>query len=196
MPRISAPTVAEHRERRRADLLVAAASLIRRGHTFTVAEVATEVGLSRSAVYEYYNSAADLIADVMVDELAEWADCLRVATQMEANPMGQVQAWVIAVLHYVADGRHGLLRSAGTVELPATRRAQVGAMHAELMSPLVEALTELGDVDPGQLARYVWGVVESSIERIESGVCEPTDEIPAVLDFIRGGLAHSLTSRN
>ena len=196
MPRISAPTVAEHRERRRADLLEAAAALIRRGHTFTVAEVANEVGLSRSAVYEYYSSAADLIADVMVDELADWVDVLRSATLVNTTPMGKVEGWISAVLSYVIDGRHALLRAAGSIELPATRRAQVHTMHAELMSPLVDALNALGDIDPSQLARYVWGVVEASIERIESGACEPTDEIDAVLDFIRGGLAHSFATRN
>ena len=42
MPRISAPTVAENRELRRADLLTAATGLILRGRSFTVAEVAAE----------------------------------------------------------------------------------------------------------------------------------------------------------
>ncbi len=86
MPRITAATVVEHRELRRAALLDAAATLMTRGKTFTVAEIATEVGLSRSAVYEYYSSAADLIADVLVDELADWAEVLRAATAEASDP--------------------------------------------------------------------------------------------------------------
>ena len=74
MPKISAPTIAEHREARRDALLAAAAQLMLSGTPFTVAQVASEVGLSRSAVYEYYASAADLIADVLVDEMALWVD--------------------------------------------------------------------------------------------------------------------------
>jgi AcrR family transcriptional regulator len=98
MPRISAPTVAENRELRRADLLTAATGLILRGRSFTVAEVAAEVGLSRSAVYEYYSGAGDLVADVLVDELTDWADHLRSATADKAEPATVVDAWVEAVL--------------------------------------------------------------------------------------------------
>ena len=76
MPKIAAATVAENRELRRDALLAAAATLMQRGGSFTVAEVAKEVGLSRSAVYEYYRSAAELIADVLVDEMSAWSDVL------------------------------------------------------------------------------------------------------------------------
>ncbi len=194
MPRISAATVAEHRELRRAALLDAAAALMVRGRTFTVAEVASEVGLSRSAVYEYYSSAADLIADVLVDELADWAEALRSATESVEDPMQQVEAWVRAVLDYVAEGHHALVRAAGTIDLPATRRAQVQTMHRELIAPLQEALTALGDPIPGQLASYVWGVVDASITRIEAARVDPADEVTMVLEFVRGGLARTLVT--
>lgn len=192
MPRITAATVVEHRELRRAALLDAAATLMTRGKTFTVAEIATEVGLSRSAVYEYYSSAADLIADVLVDELADWAEVLRAATAETSDPIEQVEAWVAAVLEYVAGGHHALVRAAGTVDLPATRRAQVQTMHRELIAPLQDALTALGDTSRGQLASYVWGVTDTSITRIESAHCQPADELPALLEFIRGGLARTI----
>ena len=51
MPKISAATVVEHREQRRTKLLDEAAMLIVSDDTFTMAQVAAEVGLSRSAVY-------------------------------------------------------------------------------------------------------------------------------------------------
>lgn len=191
MPRISAPTVAEHREQRRGDLLAAATTLILRGHAFTVAEVASEVGLSRSAVYEYYSGAGDLVADVLVDELTDWADHLHAATSGHVEPADVVDAWVKAVLGYVADGRHALVRAAASIELPLTRRAEVGALHRELIAPLQEALTVTGVADPGQLSTYVWGVVESAITRIEAGACDPDAESAAVLSFVRGGLDRS-----
>lgn len=187
MPKISAPTVVEHREQRRAALLTAAASLMAKGSTFTVAEVASEVGLSRSAVYEYYRSAADLIADVVVDELAEWADILHSAVSNAAADHA-VEAWVRAVFEYVVDGRHALIRSASTVDLPATRRAQVQSMHRELILPLQSALETAEVPDAARTARYVWGVVEAAIARIEMQRVEPTAEIDAVLTFIRDGI--------
>ena len=69
-------------------------------------------------------------------------------------------------------------------------------MHRSLIAPLHEALAAMGDVDPGQLARYVWGVVEVSIARIESGECDTDHEIATVLEFVHGGLVSAITARN
>ena len=195
MPKISAPTVAEHREQRRAALLDAAATLMLRGGAFTVAEVATEVGLSRSAVYEYYSSAADLIADVLVDELADWSDALEQATAGETDPSRRIDAWIGAVLAYVADGRHALVRAAGSVDLPPTRRAEVQAQHRDLIRPLHAAITELGADDAASVASLVWGVVDSAITRIEAGTATAEDQTPAVLEFVQGGLDRLIPGR-
>lgn len=195
MPKISAPTVAEHREQRRAALLDAAATLMLRGGAFTVAEVATEVGLSRSAVYEYYSSAADLIADVLVDELADWSDALEQATAGEPDPSRRIDAWIGAVLAYVADGRHALVRAAGSVDLPPTRRAEVQARHRDLIRPLHAAITELGADDAASVASLVWGVVDSAITRIEAGTATAEDQTPAVLEFVQGGLDRLIPGR-
>ncbi len=199
VPKINAPTVAEHREQRRAALLEAAAQLILRDGAFTVAEVAQEVGFSRSAVYEYYSSAADLIADVLVDELADWADALACAVADQDDPMERIHAWVRAVLDYVGDGRHALLRAAGSIDLPPTRRAEVQSQHRDLVGPLHAAVSDLvglsrqelggdGHQDPRALAALIWGLVDASISRIEAGATTADAEAPLVLDFIQGGL--------
>lgn len=188
MPKISAPTVALNREQRRSALLDAAASLILREGTFTVAEVAAEVGLSRSAVYEYYSSAADLIADVLVDELADWSLALETATAAVDTPHERIAAWVRSVLDYVGAGRHALVRAAGTVDLPPTRRAQVQAQHRDLIAPLTSAVADLGIDDPTAVSMLVWGSVDSSITRIESGMSTAEREADVALTFIQGGL--------
>lgn len=189
MPKISAPTVALNREQRRAALLEAAATLILREGSFTVAEVASEVGLSRSAVYEYYSSAADLIADVLVDELADWSEDLQEAVDAQSDAAARVRAWVTAVLEYVRDGRHALVRAAGTVELPPTRRAQVQAQHRDLITPLARAIHDLGIDDATGVSMLVWGAVDAAISRIEAGQATAEREIELVLDFIQGGVA-------
>ena len=190
MPKIAAATVAENREQRRDALLAAAATLMQRRGGFTVAEVAREVGLSRSAVYEYYSSASELIADVLIDELAAWSDCLAMSTGATAGD--RVHAWIQGVLDYVVDGRHALLRAAGSVELPPSRRAEVQALHGSLIAPLVEALASAGAADPVREARYVWGVVDVSISRIESGEATAVDETAALIAFVDGALASTL----
>lgn len=188
MPKINAPTIAEHREARREALLAAAATLMQQGKTFTVAQVAQEVGLSRSAVYEYYNSAADLIADVLVDEMAIWVDEITPAVLSVSEPVLRIEAWVRAVLDYVAQGRHALLKAAGSVDLPEARRAQVQSMHRELIAPLSEALTALEVPDARQMSAFIWGVLDASITRVESQGFDAQLEGDAVVAFIHGGL--------
>ncbi len=188
MPRITAATVAENRELRRGALLGAAAELIQRRGAFTMSEVAREVGLSRSAVYEYYSSAPDLIADVLVDELTAWRDSLAAAARPTAAPRERVHDWVRAVLAYVVDGRHALLRAAGSIELPPSRRVEVTELHQALIAPLIDALQAAGSPDAQREARYVWGVVEVAISRIESGEVTPQAESSALLAFVDAAL--------
>ena len=188
VPKISAPSIAEHREARRDALLAAATQLMLSGTPFTVAQVATEVGLSRSAVYEYYASAADLIADVLVDEMALWVDEISPMVEAESEPLARIETWVRGVLGYVKDGRHVLVKSAGSVELPEARRVQVTSMHRELVAPLVQALTELEVPDIRQYSAFCWGVLDSAIMRVESQGCDAVAEGDAVMVFITSGV--------
>lgn len=188
MPRISAPTVAENREQRRAALLGAAADLTLRSGTFTVAEVTAEVGLSRSAFYEYYSSAADLVADVLIDELDHWRDALATATSAATTAPDRVTAWITAVLAYVADGRHALLRAAGALELPTTRREEVQRRHRALVQPLTDALDDMGVPDAALAAALVWGAVDAMVARIEGGTLTADEAGPVVVGFVHGGL--------
>jgi AcrR family transcriptional regulator len=193
MPKIAAPTVAENRELRRDALLTAAADLMTRSGSFTVAEVAREVGLSRSAVYEYYSSAAELIADVLVDEFSSWTASLTASARADAEPGDRVHNWIHGVLAYVVDGRHALLRAAGSIELPDTRREELSTLHQALIAPLVAALEAMGSTDPERQARYVWGVVEVAIARIENGETTPDDESAALISFVDAALRGPIT---
>ena len=193
MPRISAATVAENRELRRESLLAAAATLLQRQGAFTVAEVAKEVGLSRSAVYEYYSSAAELIADVVVDELAAWVGILEQATSIGGDPVHRRRAWINTVLEYVVDGRHALLRAAARVEVPDTRRAEMGTLHKAMVAPLVQALADEGLPHPQLTARYVYGVLTVAIDRIEVDRADPAVEREAAMAFIDSAIAGQKT---
>lgn len=188
MPKISAPSIAEHREARRDALLAAATQLMLSGTPFTVAQVASEVGLSRSAVYEYYASAADLIADVLVGEMALWVNEISPMVEAESEPVARIETWVRGVLGYVKDGRHVLVKSAGSVELPEARRVQVTSMHRELVAPLVQALTELEVPDVRQYSAFCWGVLNSAITRVESQGFDTVAEGNAVMVFITSGV--------
>lgn len=190
VPRIVAPTLAEHREQRRDALLEAASQMMRESGAITMAAVAERTGLSRSAVYEYYRSSADLIADVVVDEMAAWIDHTADALEQVTDPRDRIITWVNTSLDYIADGRHALVRAAGDVSLPPVRRAQVQAMHHELAAPVVGALSELSVARPHQLVAYIWGAVEAAARHIEAG--RPADdELEAVTRFVLAGIDDS-----
>lgn len=182
VPKITAPTVAENRELRRNALLEAAATLIERTGSarLSVAEIASEVGLSRSAVYEYYRSSADLVADVLVDELLTWTELIVAAVEGAPDPQAKVAAWISTNLDYAAHGRHALVRAAGQIELPPTRRAQIGTLHHDLVAPLREAVVASGQ-DP-VVVSYIWGVTQAAIERIEAGA-DPILEAASAISF-------------
>jgi len=182
VPKIAASTVVENRELRRHALFTAATTIIERTGSaqFSVAQVAQEVGLSRSAVYEYYASASDLVADVLVDELMAWSELLDDAVRQGTNPSARVTAWMRVCLDYAADGRHGLVRAAGRVELPATRRGQVRDLHRALVNPLLTAIGERPDAD--RLVQFIWGVTQAAIDRVEAGG-DSTEELDAAATF-------------
>ena len=187
MPRIDAPTLAEHREQRRDALLEAATTVMRESGTVTMSAVAERTGLSRTAVYEYYRSSADLIADVLVDELAAWIDHLAEAIDGIADPRERLVTWIRAALAYVEDCRHALVRAAGDATLPPVRRAQVQTLHRDLAAPVYVALREIGVTDAERIASYVWGVVEAATRHIESGRAAD-DEVDAAIAFALAGV--------
>jgi AcrR family transcriptional regulator len=187
VPRIAAPTLAEHRERRRDALVEAAASVMRESGTVTMGVVAERTGLSRSAVYEYYRSAADLIADVVVDELTAWIDHLDATVADIEDPAARLETWIRASLSYVADGRHALVRAAGDATLPPVRRAQVQSLHRQLAAPVHAALCDLDIPNADRIASYIWSVVEMATRHIEAG--RPADdEVDAAIAFAMAGV--------
>lgn len=186
MPKINAPTIVENRAMRRDELIDAAAKLMLEHGAVSMTTVAKEVGLSRSALYEYYSSAADLIADVLVDELSAWTDDLDAAVRSASCPDEQVRAWISAVFSYAADGRHALVRAAGRTPLPPVRRAQVQAMHQSLAQPLVAALG--GDERARHLALYIWAVAEAAINAMDQGA-DPQEQADLAWGFCQAGLS-------
>jgi AcrR family transcriptional regulator len=200
MPKIIASSLAEHRDLRRAALVDAAAELAREGGgaAITMAAVAERAGLSRTAVYEYFRSSADLVADLVLDELAIWAHELATAVDSAAEQTGsdpdadahadaQVEAWIRAALDYVADGRHALARAVSDVTLPADRRGEVGAMHRLLVDPLVAPLRSTHGEDAERIAMFINGLADAATRRIERGG-QAELEIASTVAFARAGM--------
>jgi AcrR family transcriptional regulator len=190
MPRIETETLAQHRDWRRNQLIEAAASIALEsgGSAVTVAAVAQRAGLSRTSVYEYFGSSADLIADLVLEELNNFALYLRDAVADTEQPIESIAAWIQSALTYIADGRHLLAKALNATSLPQERTAAIGAAHRALLAPLVTGLTAMGVKDTQRALLFIQAITDASTERIEGGH-DAEAEIKSATAFCIAGLA-------
>lgn len=171
MPRIKTSTLADHRDWRRSQLIEAAAAIALEsgGAAVTVAAVAQRAGLSRTSVYEYFASSADLAADLVIEELDSFAEILAAAAEESAEPLEAIELWIKGSLIYIADGRHLLAKALNAIDLPRERAAAIGTAHRALLAPLRSRLTELGVKDIDMALSLIQSITDSASRRIERG---------------------------
>ena len=171
MPKIQASNIVAHRELRREQLMAAAIELaVNEGaQAITVAAVANKAGLSRSSIYEYFSSSADLVADLVIEELAHYSNRLADAIKGVTDPYEMISLWIEEGLRYVVDGRHMLVKSLNTVTPPEFRREEIAAGHRNLLAPLRIALNETGISDIRGASAFLSSVTDAASSRIESG---------------------------
>ncbi len=189
MPKIQAPSIAAHRELRRQQLINAAMELALSGgaESITVSAVAQKAGLSRSSIYEYFSSSADLIADLVLEELDYYTARLAEAIKDAQDPFEKIELWIAEGLRYVEDGRHMLVKSLNTVSTPEYRKDEIALGHRRLISPLREALAQSGIKEVASAAAFLQSVTDAATKRIEAGN-EAELEIKSAVKFALAGL--------
>ena len=171
MPKIETSTLAEHRDWRRNQLIEAAAAIALEsgGEAVTVAAVAARAGLSRTSVYEYFASSADLAADLIIEELKSFGDELATISAQGNGAIESIDLWINGSLQYIADGRHLLAKALNAIDLPRNRGAAIGAAHGALLAPLKSKLTEMGVKDISFALTLIQSTTDGASRRIESG---------------------------
>ena len=189
MPKIQAPTVVLHRELRRQQLMEAAmgVALASGAESITVAAVAAKAGLARSSIYEYFASSADLVADLVLEELDYYTQRLATATQGAQDPFERIELWISESLRYVADGRHMLVKSLNTINTPDARKDEILMGHRRMMAPLQEALVQTGVGDVRVAAALLSSVTDAASIRIDAGN-DAELEIQSAVAFALAGL--------
>ncbi|MEW1892728.1 helix-turn-helix domain-containing protein [Streptomyces sp. IBSBF 3010] len=171
MPRISAATVAEHHARQRLALVRAARELLEGGdaEAVTFAAVARATGLARNSVYKYFPGRPELLAAVVEDAMPRWTDAIRTGMAAARTPRERIAAYVSAQLELVRTGEHRIAQALAGVRDAKLVRESAGRAHAELLTPLIDALTELGEDDPRRTAVLLQGIVNAATTAIEAG---------------------------
>jgi AcrR family transcriptional regulator len=171
MPKIETKTLAQHRDWRRGQLIEAAAAIALEsgGAAVTVAAVAARAGLSRTSVYEYFASSADLAADLVIDELKIFGHELAEISAQGSTSLEAIDLWIEGSLRYIADGRHLLAKALNAIELPRNRSAAIGAAHGALLAPLRAKLEDLGVSDVNFALALIQSTTDGATKRIERG---------------------------
>jgi AcrR family transcriptional regulator len=170
-PRIQEATIREQRQMRQRQLMDAALSLAMEDgvDSVTVSAVAKRAGLARSSIYEYFASSADLIADLVMEELAYYNKRLLKAVDNVNDPFEYISLWIEEALQYVVDGRHLLVKSLNTVTTPNYRKSDIAQGHRDLMGTIIKPLSEIGLPDVRLGLSHVQATIDVASVRIESG---------------------------
>lgn len=170
MPRISAPTVAEHRAKQERLLLDIAHSILQETGTISsMGKVAERAGLARSSIYQYFDSREALFDALVQDIFPQWTERVTAAMFAQTELSDQILAYAIANVELVHEGAHAVGSALATLTPGEELNEQAARMHQQIQEPLLHALTELQVTDPQGVSELVNSVVHASTRLLESG---------------------------
>ena len=194
MPRISAPTVAEHRVAQERALLDAARLLLAEtGSIPTFSALSERAGLARTSVYQYFRSAEDLLHAMVEDVFPRWSATVARAVDAAPDDAARILAYMRANLELVAEGEHALATALADVGPSRAVIEGTRAMHDDLLRPLTRTLHSLGVADVPRTAELFNAILNSASRMVESGA--PLDEVWTSVEHLVAPFAERLSER-
>ena len=190
MPRISEPTLAQHRAARERELLDAAHELLlETGEAPGLPQVARRAGLARTSVYQYFGSRADLLRAMVLDVYPRWTE--RVTSAMAAAPSAadRILAYAVANVQLVDEGAHAVGSALAALAPGEELDEQATRMHREIQEPLIQALVDLEVDAPEDVAALLGAVVHGATRLLETN---GIDSVLQRLVLILGPLVREL----
>lgn len=176
MPKISAPTVAEHHARVEARLVDAAETIIRNDphRRLTAAAVSEAAGIARNSIYRYVDSIDDLRIRVVERYLPDWFAAVADAVKGAHTPSERIVAWVRANLEQAAATGHGWLMEAVRDVTPGPSLDSVKTRaHSHGREVLVDAWRDVedGDVEKTTIATgLTLGLLDAGFRQLDAGM--------------------------
>ncbi|WP_158274517.1 TetR/AcrR family transcriptional regulator [Cellulomonas sp. WB94] len=188
MPRIDAPTVAEHHVMRRDAIIAAARDLLGTAgaSAVTPAAVAGRSGLARTSVYQYFPSTGALLAAAVEATFTDSSAALAAGVEQAGDPRSHIHAYVRDALRLAARD-HSPFHQLTLSDLPPECVARVRELHDELVAPLRSAVDAFGVRDTEVVTGIVFGAISAAVQLVDHG--RDLDETTtATLGFIDAGL--------
>lgn len=162
--------------------------LVRGTHNVTMQDIAQRCDMTRSAIYQYFSSVEHILAELVINEMADLVNEIDLHLVDVTEPLEQIRVWVHYSLAHLSTGEHGLIRNVSAQTLPESKRGVIRALHQDFMQALVQPVRQLGIKHPDEFCHYISSVVNTAANRIDSGVSF-VDEAHAVEAFIMKALA-------
>jgi AcrR family transcriptional regulator len=158
----------------------------------SMAVLAEKTGLSRPAIYQYFASREHILAELVINEMADLSNAIDRLVEGLEDPMERVRVWIHYCLAHLASSQHAAIRKISMDSLPDDQRGVVRALHAYFTTTLVSPLGDLGIADAPALAGMIFGSVGASAERITAGA-DFVAEASALEKFVVSGIEAQLS---
>ena len=200
MPRIRAENIQAHKEQTRSDLLAsAAAQFARYGyHDTALADIAADVGVGRTTVYEYFADKEAVLVTLVEETLPPVVDSIVDSISPDLSARAQLEKLVRGHLEFIADDANvAVLIMREAPKLSADAQASIRNSHGRLEQAILAAckkgarVDEFGDISPTQAAELVntvvmWGA--RLLLRRDRPKAALNGVVATVLEFLFNGL--------
>jgi len=188
--------VSNHRassERQESIVLVALELLAVGGpQAVTMKAVAEMTGLSRPAIYQYFSSSSHILAELVINEMADLTNALENLLREVKDPLEKVRVWVHYSLVHLSTTDHALIQEISRQYLPDDQRGVIRALHGLLMGTIIEPLEALNIKDAPSVCGLIYGSVAAAAQRILEG-SQFLTEAKLLEDFLEAGLTRHIS---
>lgn len=190
MPKISAPTVAEHRANRRAELISAGESILREEGLAGInpRTVSERAGLARSSFYDYFDTKDDLLVSIAIAAFEEWEAAIDTALAGAERGLPALEVLVEVTMTRTADGKHGIAGALQEADLSPSRMEDLMKMHQMVTDPINRILADLEVRSLVTASALVQAALNAGVQLIEHGL-DPNEVTRDVYRFIAQGLS-------
>ena len=161
----------------------------------TMANLAKHSGLSRPAIYQYFSSSSHVLAELVLNDMADLGNQLERLLAGINDPLERVRAWIHYSLGYLATGEHQAVMTISQQSLPQDSIGVIRAMHGMFMEQLSRPLRELGVSSPESLTGIIYAAVAAAAGRIASGA-DGLAETRTLEVFVDAGISQSLAHQS
>jgi AcrR family transcriptional regulator len=126
-------------------------------------------GLSRPAIYQYFSSKEDVLAELVINEMADLSNEIDQRMLGIEDSMERIRVWIHYSLAHLASANHRIIRQISMDTLPPEKRGMLNAMHGHFMMALVSPITQIGIQDVTATCHLIYASVAEAAKRIDEG---------------------------